>query len=218
MKGRRIVGRLLGLMVLSIFSFQFSSAFAQELLNYPLDTINGEEVYRYEVERGVGLYRIGVNFNVTQNDIVRLNPQLRERGLHYGETIYLPTGRPVIKETPAVIIQTSVETKKPEVKEPVKEEVQEPVKEEVQEPEPVKEEVQEPIKEPDSIDKPKEIDFGQDSVQADTIVNSDTTFVSDTIAVLDTLAHDARSVVELALMLPFESRQSKRSGNAYRMM
>ena len=36
----------------------------KELLDYPLDTINGEEVYRYEVERSVGLYRVGVNFNV----------------------------------------------------------------------------------------------------------------------------------------------------------
>ena len=72
---------------------------AQELLNYPLDTIDGEEVYRYEVERSIGLYRIGVNFGVQQNDIIRLNPQLRERGLHYGETLLIPTKRPVVKET-----------------------------------------------------------------------------------------------------------------------
>ncbi|MBQ5379557.1 MAG: hypothetical protein IIU10_05030, partial [Paludibacteraceae bacterium] len=71
----------------------------QELLNYPLDTINGEEVYRYNVERSVGLYRIGVTFNVAQSDIIRLNPQLRERGLLYGELLYLPTGRPVVKAT-----------------------------------------------------------------------------------------------------------------------
>ena len=76
---------------------------AQELLNYPLDTINGEEVYRYQVERSIGLYRVGVNFNVSQADIVRLNPQLRERGLHYGETIYLPTGRPVVYTVPAPV-------------------------------------------------------------------------------------------------------------------
>ena len=204
MKGKRIVGRLLGLMVLSIFSFQFSIALAQELLNYPLDTINGEEVYRYEVERGVGLYRIGVNFNVTQDEIIRLNPQLRERGLHYGETIYLPTGRPVIKETPAVVIQTSVKQMREDVPKPVRE--------------PKIVSVQEPVKQPDSIDKPKEIDLGKDSVPADTIAVGDTTLVLDSLAILDTLALDARPVTELALMLPFESRQSKRSGNAERMM
>ena len=176
---------------------------AQELLNYPLDTINGEEVYRYEVERGVGLYRIGVNFNVTQNEIIRLNPQLRERGLHYGETIYLPTGRPVIKETPAVVVQTSVKQMREDVPKPVRE------------PEIVS--VKEPVKQPDSIDKPKEIDFIKDSTLTDSIV-SDTTLVLDSIAVSDTLIQEARPVVELALMLPFESRQSKRSGNADRMM
>ena len=31
---------------------------AQELKEYPLDTINGEEVYKYRVERSIGLYRI----------------------------------------------------------------------------------------------------------------------------------------------------------------
>ena len=71
---------------------------AQETLRYPLDTINGEEVYRYQVEKGIGLYRIGINFNVPQSDIVRLNPQLRERGLHYAETLLIPTGRKVEKK------------------------------------------------------------------------------------------------------------------------
>ena len=68
---------------------------AQELLNYPLDTVNGEEVYRYEAERGIGLYRIGMTFNVTQSEIIRLNPQLKERGLHFGEVLLLPTGRSI---------------------------------------------------------------------------------------------------------------------------
>ena len=85
---------------------------AQELLNYPLDTIDGEEVYRYEVERSIGLYRIGVNFGVSQGEIIRLNPQLRERGLHYGETLLIPTKRPVVKETQAQVVQTIItETK-----------------------------------------------------------------------------------------------------------
>lgn len=63
--------------------------------NCPKDTVNGEIVYKYQVEKSIGLYRIGINFNVSQSEIVRMNPQLKERGLRYGETIMLPTGRKV---------------------------------------------------------------------------------------------------------------------------
>lgn len=149
---------------------------AQELLNYPLDTINGEEVYRYQVERSIGLYRVGVNFNVSQADIIRLNPQLRERGLHYGETIYLPTGRPVIKQTQAKVIETVV-----------------------------KETVVAPVIEPAPETKDTVL-----PVLADTVTTSPLT--------TDTLAPTSRRKIELAILLPFESRQAKRSVNAERMM
>ena len=86
------------MIVLALSSLFFSPVHAQELLNYPLDTVNGEEVYRYTVERSIGLYRVGVNFDVPQSEIIRLNPQLRERGLHYGETLLIPTKRPVLKK------------------------------------------------------------------------------------------------------------------------
>lgn len=132
---------------------------AQELLNYPLDTVNGEEVYR-----------IGINFNVTQHDILRLNPQLRERGLHFGETLLIPTGRKVEKE------ELKVESLK--------------------------------LKE----DAKPEADSGElkvDTTAADTLA-ADTTAADSLV--------DSRRVIELALMLPFESQQTKRSGNAERMM
>jgi LysM repeat protein len=161
---------------------------AQELLDYPLDTIKGEEVYVYQVEKGIGLYRIGVNFNVPQSEIVRLNPQLRERGLKLDETLYLPTGRKVEKGKKT----------KPEVK----------------------------------VDRPK--------LKTDTMVQLQTIaqlFNPEHPVLPDTVAPDQpaaapevtvetetkpyagdRRVVELALMLPFESQQNKRSGNAERMM
>ena len=168
---------------------------AQEkaLLDYPLDTINGEEVYRYEVERSVGLYRVGVNFNVSQNEIVRLNPQLKERGLHFGEIIYLPTGR-TVKEPkkpkgPITIMSVAL---------------------------------------PEQEEKPET--SGQESLVHESpavVIAADTTIttVPDTAAAVvtakaDTVADtvpDTRPVVELALMLPFESHQTKRSGNAERM-
>ena len=58
--------------------------------------------------------------------------------------------------------------------------------------------------------------------QKDTIapVADTTTVVADTTVAVttDTIVPDTRRVVELALMLPFESQQTKRSSNAERMM
>ena len=147
---------------------------AQELLNYPLDTIDGEEVYRYEVERSIGLYRIGVNFGVQQNDIIRLNPQLRERGLHYGETLLIPTKRPVVKETKAQVVQTIIT------------------------------ETRIAVATPDSV--------------VPTIDSIASTVDSIAPAADSITAAPQRKVIELALLLPFESRQIKRSVNADRMM
>ena len=147
---------------------------AQELLDWPIDTVKGEEVYRYTVEKSIGLYRVGVNFNVTQADIIRLNPQLNERGLHYGEIILLPTGRPVNKSR-----ETRVESQETRV------ESQEPI-----------------VISSDTVVVPQDT----------TLVPQDTTVITP-----DSLA-DRREIIELALMLPFESRQTKRSNNADRML
>ena len=156
--------------LLSPITSHLSPLHSQELLNYPLDTINGEEVYKYEVEKSIGLYRIGVNFNVSQNDIVRLNPQLRERGLHYGETLYIPTNR-------------KVESGKR---------------------------------------KEDSLPIVSDTIQVNPIVSDSLPIQSDTIrvnpTVSDSIIPDTRRVIELALLLPFESQQPKRSGNAERMM
>ena len=68
----------------------WSGAVYAELLPYPTDTINGQAVYRYRVPRSIGLYRVSVTFGVSQEEIIKWNPQLRERGLHYDETILVP--------------------------------------------------------------------------------------------------------------------------------
>ena len=190
-KGEKVKGVFL-LFFLSIFNFQFSVATAQELLNYPLDTVNGEEVYKYDVEKSIGLYRIGVNFNVSQSEIIRLNPQLNEHGVRYGDTLLIPTGRKVetkakgaklkvkedvqIHETPAKVVKTEI--KEMQVKEmPVREQI-------VREDLPVV-----PV------------------VQAAPAIQAAPT----------TPEYDGK-VVELALMLPFESKQTKRSTNADRLL
>ncbi len=167
-------GLRLSALLLSIFFCAWTQA--QELLNYPLDTINGEEVYVYQVERSIGLYRIGVNFNVPQAEIVRLNPQLRERGLHFGETLYLPTGREIEK------VHAN------------------PLKQKV-----------------DSLQMIVDSLKGQtDPIKPDTILSVDT-LQTDSV-MTDSVQPVERKVVELALMLPFESHQTKKSTNAERMM
>lgn len=61
-----------------------------ELQPYPLDTIDGKVFYRYTVPRSIGLYRVSVNFDVPQAEIIKWNPKLKERGLHYAEIIIIP--------------------------------------------------------------------------------------------------------------------------------
>lgn len=74
---------------------------AQEEQSYPLDTIDGNIYYRYEVERSIGLYRISVNFHVSQEEILRANPKLQTQGLRYGETILIPAKDIKLEEVPA---------------------------------------------------------------------------------------------------------------------
>ena len=156
------------------------------MLNYPLDTVNGVEVYRYQVEKSIGLYRVGVNFHVTQEEIIRWNPQLENRGLHYGETLLLPTGRPVVKETKPTVIETTV-----------KEVAAQQEKEKPVEPTPVVAPIVEETVQP--APAPAESTPALDSTPA----VDNTKFIQP---------------IELALMLPFESQQTKQSGNAERML
>lgn len=136
--------------VLFLCALFFVQTKAQDLLPYPLDTVNGEEMYRYEVERSIGLYRISVKFGIPQSEIIRYNPQIQEYGVRYGESLMIPTHRPVIQQTEFKIVSETV---------------------------------------------------------------------TETVVPADTLVAPATSqrTVELALLLPFESKQTKRSANAERM-
>ena len=174
-KGERL--KIKGFILCTLCSMLFIQAKAQELLNYPLDTINGEEVYRYEVEKSIGLYRIGINFDIAQSEIIRLNPQLRERGLHYKEILFIPTKRPVIIESKPKVVETTITETTIYSEDSAVTAVNIPA--------------QDSIASPDST-----------MVAADTVVPEP----------------DTRRVIELALMLPFESQQTKRSGNAERML
>ncbi len=67
-------------------------------LDYSTDTIEGIVLYRYPVEKSIGLYRVSVNFAVPQSMIIEWNPFLKERGLQFGDTLYIPTGGPIVNE------------------------------------------------------------------------------------------------------------------------
>ncbi|MCQ2347038.1 MAG: ABC transporter substrate-binding protein [Paludibacteraceae bacterium] len=62
-------------------------------LNYPTEIVNGQKVYLYPVEKGIGLYRVSVNFGVSQEEIIKWNPQLKERGLRFEEIIRIPVNQ-----------------------------------------------------------------------------------------------------------------------------
>lgn len=66
-------------------------------LDYPTDTIEGVIVYRYPVDRSIGIYRVSVNFGVTQSMVIEWNPFLKDRGLQFGDTLYIPSGRTIVE-------------------------------------------------------------------------------------------------------------------------
>ena len=68
---------------------------AQTVTTYPIDTVNGVPCYRYKVEKKVGIFRISRNFGVSEEAIVEMNPQLRQRGPQYEEVLFIPVVKPV---------------------------------------------------------------------------------------------------------------------------
>lgn len=58
--------------------------------NYPTDTIKGKVYYKYAVQKGEGLFRISQNFGVSQEEIIRSNPELGNNGLKLGQVILIP--------------------------------------------------------------------------------------------------------------------------------
>lgn len=63
---------------------------AQAPTEWPVDTVNGQAVYRYQVQKSEGLYRISKNFGVTQEQLIRWNPELETEGLKLGQKILIP--------------------------------------------------------------------------------------------------------------------------------
>lgn len=68
-----------------IFTSLATATMAQELI-----TENGKVYKLYTVEKSEGLYRISLNNNVSQEEIIAINPEIQQTGLVEGMTIKIP--------------------------------------------------------------------------------------------------------------------------------
>lgn len=80
------------LALLIAFNVISLSAFAQtdSLPDYPVDTIKGQLMYRYTVEKGEGLYRVSKKLGISQDQIIKYNPSIAADGLKLGQNIHVP--------------------------------------------------------------------------------------------------------------------------------
>ena len=86
------------LILLIIWAWLLPCAHGQNVLPYKTQTIDGVEYYIYPVKRSEGLYRISVNFGVTQEEIIRLNPEVKD-GLRAGQLLFIPKKTPQAQPT-----------------------------------------------------------------------------------------------------------------------
>ena len=166
----------------------------------PIDTIHGQPMYRYTVEKSVGLYRVSKNFGVSQDAIIEANPELRTRGLRFGEVIYIPVpeGRR-IKAVPADVtapapIPTADRRKPAQPREL-----------------PRMDTVSRRLHDP-RIEAPHEVETVADSLPSEI----DTTVVANSIPAL--WEWNDSTTIRLSLLLPFQARNDKRDQHAERFM
>lgn len=200
-----------------------------ELLPYPVDTINEQPVYRYTVEKSIGLYRISVNFGVTQEEILRWNPSLQERGLHYGEVLLIPVSDkaiPLTEQVKTVSGTTAVPSTQNQTTQAEADKA-EITKAEATKAEPAaakafsKEEakalVQDKAVEPMRIEPAAEKAVAVAeviTVSVDSLLQG----AMDTALIETQLAAEDTTAIRIALMLPFQAKNMKRDRNMDRFV
>lgn len=85
---------IISTLIITLLNFIPTLASAQSL-DYPKDTIDGKVFYRYRVERGEGLYRVSVKFGVSQQDILKYNPDTKADGLKLDQILLIPTSETI---------------------------------------------------------------------------------------------------------------------------
>lgn len=204
------------LLICSLALTQWILVAAQELLPYPIDTINGQAVYRYEVEKSIGLYRISVNFSVSQEDIIRWNPELKERGLHYRETIYIPVAGKTV--TPVKhSVEPAVKIEREPVEKAMKEQRQivdqaEIKSNKVLDATRVEQQKSEAVTLPVINPKPVVMETVEDT--ADTKSVAADSLTTDSLA----LKAEDHADLHIALLLPFQAENTKRDQNMDRFV
>lgn len=79
--------------LLFFFILSFSSNSFSQSRDYPIITQNGKEFYLYEVKRSDGLYKISKTFKVSQEEILKYNPQALS-GINKGMKLRIPVLEP----------------------------------------------------------------------------------------------------------------------------
>ena len=165
----------------------------------PIDTVQGTPMYRYTVEKSVGLYRVSKTFGVSQDAIVEANPELRTRGLRFGEEILIPVPEERrVKAKPAPIAEQQRKLIADEHPVPSREL-------------PRMDTVSRRLRDP-RIEAPREMETVADSLPIEV----------DTIAVVDSIPApwewSDSTAIRLSLLLPFQARNDKRDQHAERFM
>lgn len=157
-------------------------------------------MYRYTVEKSVGLYRVSKNFGVSQDAIIEANPELHTRGLRFGEVIYIPVpeGRRV-KAAPADAA-TPAPTPTADRRKPAQ-------PRELSRRDTISRRLHDP-----RIEAPREVETVADSL----LVVVDTTAVADSIPAL--WEWNDSTTIRLSLLLPFQARNDKRDQHAERFV
>lgn len=83
-----------------------------QTFDYPTRMVDGQEVYEYPVKKGEGLYRISVTFGVTQEELLRLNPELKTEGLKLGQVILVPVKKAAPKKEAVPVKKVEVRAAK----------------------------------------------------------------------------------------------------------
>ena len=79
---KKSISKILISVALSIITI---NTYGQQII-----TENGRTYKLHIVEKGEGLYRLSINNNVSQEDIIASNPELKEKGMQVGMTIRIP--------------------------------------------------------------------------------------------------------------------------------
>lgn len=80
------------IVILTFFTFLVLTTLSLSSQNKPYITVsrNGQSFYEYKVKPGEGLYAIARTMSVSQETIIKHNPDVKQ-GLHSGQTIFIPT-------------------------------------------------------------------------------------------------------------------------------